>query len=46
MKSQREYVKPTVTKVAVQPDESVIVACKPDFATCTIEVKALFEYGS
>ena len=29
MMSPRDYVKPTVTKVEVQPEESVILPCKP-----------------
>jgi len=28
MKDRRDYVKPTVTKVEVQPDESVMKNCK------------------
>jgi len=43
MKDRREYAKPTVTKVEVQPDESVMVPCKPDMGTC---FKVMTWYGS
>ena len=43
MKSPREYVKPTVTKVEVQPDESVILPCKPMAIECS---KMATIYGS
>jgi len=36
-------VKPTVTRIDVQPDESVIKFCKPDFAACG---KFVSIYGS
>ncbi len=43
MKSPREYTKPTVTKVEVQPDESVVKACKPFAIECS---KIASTYGS
>ncbi len=43
MTESREYAKPTVTKVEVQPDESIIKACKPDLPLCK---KALETFGS
>ena len=43
MESPREYVKPTVTKVEVQPDESVILPCKPMPMECS---KVMTTYGS
>ncbi len=39
----KSYAKPTVTKVDVQPDESIVKACKPDLSACK---KVLKSFGS
>lgn len=43
MKERRHYQKPTVTRVDVQPDESIIKVCKANGESC---YKLLVIFGS